>query len=90
MSHIYEEWTKKEIDIYQEFSNKKIEILYASTKLPMENPADRARFLVEDILKLGMTDNELIMKVASNFGKPIALRLLENMAVSDLGLQKLF
>ena len=77
-------WTTKEIEEYVQNRSPSLRMLYASRKLPANDPMERARYLSEVFLNLTMTDHDLIMRTAAKKGRTAALEILETMAVTEL------
>lgn len=75
-------WTDDEIAAYKPLDYPPLNFLYQNWEISRYNPEERARFLAEDVLNLGMTDHDLLMRVAAESGKAEALRLLEEMVVA--------
>ena len=78
------DWTTEEIEKYFGERNMYLEALYSHRGLPPGNPAERARFLAENVLDLGMTDHERLRSIASLEGRDVAMNRLEEMAVYKL------
>ena len=76
-------WTQEEVKNYHQVDNLALASLYSSAGVG-ENPEKRAEYLAENFLGLTMSDHEIIMKKAGEEGRPAALRLLEDMAISKL------
>ena len=82
---IFESWTDEEIREYQKDSVRGFHVLYAFKGLPSSNPAERAKFLSEEVLEgLTMTDHDVLMRIGKTKGRPEALKSLEWMAHSYL------
>ena len=77
-------WTENEIRAYQPRENEKLVELYSKNNLSTEYPESIAKFLAEDYLGLTMTDYDLVMRKATNKGRPVALNFLEDMAIDFL------
>ena len=77
-------WTQEEVGGYHQVDNLALTSLYSSAGVG-ENPEERAKYLAESFLGLTMSDHEIIMKKAGEEGRPAALKLLEDIAISKLG-----
>ena len=77
-------WSEEEIEIYRQVSSPKLDDIYAQVGIHPTNPEERARYLAEDVLGLGMTDHDLVMRTAKQDGRPAALNLLEEWAVAPV------
>ncbi len=80
-------WTDQEIAAYHPLDYPPLNLLYQDREISRYNPEERARFLADVVLRLGMTDHDLLMRVAASQGKAEALRLLEEMVVAGHGAQ---
>ena len=65
-------WTEEEIEKYNEIRLTDVEPLYKDAGIPLDNPEERARYLTEDVLKLTMTDHDVIMSMAKKEGESVA------------------
>jgi len=70
-------WTEQEIKEYGKIRMRELGPLYATAGININNPEERARYLAEDVLKLTMTDQDIIMSIAKERGKAQALKELE-------------
>lgn len=77
-------WTKQEIDSYKAIDNPKLDVLYEALGIHKYDPEARAKYLAEDVLKLTMTDHEIVMSRAAEKGKGAALNLLEEMLLATI------
>ena len=77
-------WTQEEVGGYHQVDNLALTSLYSSAGVG-ENPEKRAEYLAEIFLGLTMSDHEMIMRKAGEEGRPAALNLLEDIAISKLG-----
>ena len=75
-------WTRKEKKEYAPIKNSKIRKIYRNAGLVDADPEQRAKYLAETYLSLGMTDHDVIMRTAKEEGRAKALNLLEQMAVA--------
>ncbi|MAG02484.1 hypothetical protein CMI42_04045 [Candidatus Pacearchaeota archaeon] len=77
-------WSNAEISDYKQLGDPILYDLYAKAGIPKTKPEERARFLGEDVLGDGltMTDHDLISRKAAKDGKPAALNLSEEIAIS--------
>ena len=77
-------WTQEEVESYHQADNLALTSLYSSAGIG-KSPEKRAKYLAESFLGLTMSDHEMIMRKAGEEGRPAALRLLEDIAISKLG-----
>jgi len=76
-------WTSEEIKTYAQVGSAFLDGVYAADGKTPDDPEERARYLAEEVLGgLTMTDDELLMRVAADEGRPAALNLLEGMVLS--------
>ena len=75
-------WTNEEITAYEPLDYAPLQKLYRDKGLSIYNPEARAKFLVEEVLRLTMTDHDIVMRTAKAEGRASALRLLEGIVAS--------
>jgi hypothetical protein len=77
-------WSEDEIAEYRTVmrTNSYLQATYMMAEIPPNNPEERARFLDEDVLKLTMTDHDLIMRISHDKGRVAGLIRLEDMFIS--------
>ena len=73
--------TKPEIEAYRPRPYDPLLRLYEQYSLLLTDPEKRARFLAEDVLRLTMTDPDVVMRLTHTKGKVAALHFLEDMVV---------
>jgi len=75
-------WPKSEVDRYHDDRIRELGPMYAAHGISIHEPEKRAEYLMR-ILKLGMTDEDLINRTTCNAGEAKALLMLEEMAVNE-------
>lgn len=50
--------------------------------MAVTNPEGRARYLAEEVLRLGMSDHEVIMAAVQQRGRPETLNMMEDMVIA--------
>ncbi len=75
-------WSEKEVLAYEPVNNHLLDGVYSDSGIPPTNPEERTRYLAEEVLELGRTDYDLIMRTAKEEGRHVALNLLEEMAIT--------
>ncbi|NQU78973.1 hypothetical protein HQ545_04355 [Candidatus Woesearchaeota archaeon] len=76
-------WTQEETEIYGQIPSPKLDRIYGEAGIPESQPEQRAKYLAEHVLNMGMTDHDLIMRTAKKQGRHVALNMLEKMVISD-------
>ncbi|MDD5700241.1 MAG: hypothetical protein PHH00_03590 [Candidatus Nanoarchaeia archaeon] len=74
-------WTEVDINIYKVLRLRELGSAYLAKSIPVDAPADRARFLDEQLRIMDDgTDEKYILKIAEKEGRAEALAALERLA----------
>ena len=76
-------WSSEEVGRYRPREYEPLQKLYDKYHLSRESPWERAEFLAENVLHLGMTDHDLLMRDAAANGRAHALNMLEDMVIAN-------
>ncbi|MFZ5955690.1 MAG: hypothetical protein ACOYT4_04650 [Nanoarchaeota archaeon] len=79
---VYEDWTQREIAMYKRNHKRELGALYASRGISIDEPANRAKYILEELFQHSLELNDTCMQIAKEKGKPAALKFLEE-AVLD-------
>ncbi len=75
-------WTNEEKRQYVPRDYPQLKELYEQAGISINEVERRAQFLAEEVLKLGMTDQDLNMRTASLEGRAAALNQLEDWVIA--------
>ena len=76
-------WTKPEIDEYLAKAREYEPLRLLYEKAGMDSIQDRAKYLAETVLKLTMSDQDMVMRHTNEKGRPAGLLLLEDMVIAE-------
>ncbi len=76
-------WTIAEVKAYEPRAYLPLQRLYREKGYDMLVPSYRAQYLAETVLRLDMTDHDVIMRYAKEHGRAAALNLLEDMVIAS-------
>ena len=79
--YFFEEWPDEDVARYTPFMHQALARLYEEYSLPKDNPAARARFLVNNVLKFDYVERQVISEKIEKEGNPQALLKLEGFVI---------
>ena len=68
--YFFEEWTEEDVAGYTPFMHQALARLYEEYGLPKDDPAARARFLVNNVLRFDHVERQMISEKIEKEGNP--------------------
>lgn len=76
-------WTETDIASYHPRFNRRLYMLYGHARISSRDPERRTAYLAEKVLRLTMTDHDLLGRIAKEEGKAKALEHLEKWVLTS-------